>query len=118
MKHALWTASTALLVACASCTSPSHSAQTSAPAHVASAEEPEFQIIRLEHAQAVEMAELLNDLIGQAALAEVPQVHDRDRSPSAPQIQVDPRTNSLLVLANQARIEEIKNLIARLDTER
>ncbi len=68
---------------------------------------PGFEIIVLEIAQAEDVANAVRALIADAAAG--------TSAENAPQIQVDPRTNSVLVMAPEARMAEIKTLIVALD---
>jgi general secretion pathway protein D len=72
----------------------------------------DVQIIRLQHASAIDLAQILQRL--------VPETSPSPTAPGMPSkvaISVDPRTNSLLVRAdNPALMTRIKTVVASLDT--
>ena len=87
---------------------------------------PEFELIRLEFADAEEIADTIEELLEasvqaergaaqrqqqQGATAPIPQ------GQSETKIMVDPRTNSLLVMAMPDDMPRIKELVARLDID-
>lgn len=85
-----------------------------------------FEMLRLEHAVAEELAPIIADLIatGQGSgggLARPPRIvqGEQQLSPNQekpePKIIADPRTNSLVVYAVDSDLNEIKRLIAALD---
>lgn len=88
---------------------------------------PEFEVIPLEYASAEEIASTIEELIEasnnavrgrQAAQAQVQgatgAIAGRGEEPK---ILVDPRTNSLLVMAMPEEMPNIKQLVARLDVD-
>lgn len=74
---------------------------TTACVNTPPAEEPNFEIIVLEFAEASELAAALNGLSGSDDC----------------KIMADPRTNSLLVMATEDRMPQLKDLVAMLDVE-
>ena len=58
-------------------------------------------------ADASDLAVVIQDLVRSASAPNTEQV----------KVMVDPRTNSLLVMASPGSMPEVKNLIARLDVE-
>jgi general secretion pathway protein D len=87
---------------------------------------PEFEVIPLEFASAEEISETISDLLeaSRRALQSRTQVAGA-QGVTAPlqsgsnesKIMVDPRTNSLLVMAMPDDMPRIKELVARLDVE-
>jgi general secretion pathway protein D len=90
----------------------------------------ELSVIRIEHADAATLAEQVSEIYGAevtAPSAPGQLVRPGRRQPRAPQdpnatavkppvrIITDERTNSLLVLAPRAQLEEVRSLIAKLD---
>ena len=87
--------------------------------------EPEFQLIRLEYASADEIATLVEELLdfssqvsnrGQGNTPQGP-TGALSRGQSEVKILVDPRQNSLLVLALPEDMPRIRDLIAQLDVD-
>lgn len=67
-----------------------------------------FEVVALQFATASELAQVLNDLIGDAAV---------DGQESEVRIMSDQRTSSLLLMAPPQRMSELRDLIAQLDKE-
>ena len=74
-----------------------------APHETAAAQE--MRVIRLAHADAQEMADTLAQFIA-------------DDPGSTAKVRADAATNSVLVAGSEPQIDQIMNLIARLDVER
>lgn len=71
-----------------------------------------IQVIRLNHADAEEMAELLKQFVGNAPQGE-------NASPSGEvSIQADPSLNALVVRADPDVMQELKSIISQLDVRR
>jgi len=68
--------------------------------------EPEFELIPLEYASADEIASTIEELLDASR-----------RGQTEAKIMVDPRTNSLLVMAMPEDMPNIKELVARLDVD-
>ncbi len=89
----------------------------------------DLALIHLDYADAATMAQQLSDIYGvEVAGAQPPGVRARRATPTTPQavpvqqsplrnvrIITDERTNSLIVLAARAQIEEVRNLARKLD---
>ncbi len=72
--------------------------------------------IKLEHARAIELAEILTqhympNSTGRSSSPRAPQA----KSPSAPRITADARTNRILVTGNESEVNQVKATIALLD---
>ncbi len=88
---------------------------------------PEFEVVPLEYASAQEIASMIEELLdasrraAQSSQRSQPQVQGATapipRQESETKILVDPRTNSLLVMAMADQMPRIKELVARLDVD-
>ncbi len=70
---------------------------------------PEFEVIRIQHAEASILSGAIEGLVQEAR---------GDSAQPEIKIMTDPRTNSLLVMAPQEQMEHLKDLIALLDVEK
>lgn len=88
---------------------------------------PEFEVVPLEYASAQEIATMIEDLLeasrraAQTRQRTQPQVQGAtapiQQQDVETKIMVDPRTNSLLVMAMPEQMPRIKELVARLDID-
>ncbi len=96
---------------------------------------PQIEFIKLVHAEAVEVAQKIQEIMATVAPSLTPQAvqtttqrRRRTRVPTQPALRdgslgaipkvfPDERTNSLIVIAPRNQMEEIKTLIEKLDTE-
>ncbi|HPF14843.1 MAG TPA: secretin N-terminal domain-containing protein, partial [Planctomycetota bacterium] len=87
--------------------------------------EPEFALIRLEFAAADEIASLVEELLDFSTQVSNRNAAQNPQGPTAPlsrgqgqvKIMVDPRQNSLLVLALPEDMPRIRDLVAQLDVD-
>ena len=79
-----------------------------------------LEIITLQNADAVEVAKICTEIVGQSGETQVRRVRKDSTTPASENIiKIIPykRTNSLIVLANTESLLLIKNLAARMDRE-
>jgi len=91
----------------------------------------ELAVIKIEHADAATLSEQLAEIYGDESVTSVQgrsaaarirarrrarqQAEEQSTGRQPPRIITDSRTNSLIVLASRARLDEIRSLVARLD---